>query len=302
MSKIYSVEELQLQFITQLEKEVAMIGEISPVNLYEPIEYTLNMGGKRLRPVMLLMACNLFGGYVEEAIPAAMAVEIFHNFTLLHDDIMDQAEIRRNNPTVHRKYNENVAILSGDAMSIMAYEYLLKTQNNAIAEVARRFSKTAMGVCEGQQYDMDFEKRLDVSIPEYLEMIRLKTATLIAGSFELGALLAGATNQDVERIYRFGINLGLAFQLQDDLLDAFADQQKFGKKIGGDIIANKKTFLLLKALELAHVEQKAELEKWIKATSFNAEEKVVAVKAIFSELNIPEITQAKTEEFFHNYV
>jgi geranylgeranyl diphosphate synthase type II len=211
---------------------------------------------------------------------------------------MDHAELRRNKPTVHEKYNENVAILSGDAMSIMAYQYLLKTESPVVQKVTQLFSKTAMEVCEGQQYDMDFEDRLDVSINDYMEMIRLKTAVLIAGSFKMGAQLANASEQDADRIYRFGINLGLAFQLQDDLLDVFADQDKFGKKIGGDILANKKTFLLLKALEIANPKQKSALIDWINKDTFDPQEKVRAVKTIYSELKVKEISQQKMEAFY----
>lgn len=297
MSGMYSMKELQKLFARQFEKEAGRIGRTQPGNLYQPIEYTLNMGGKRLRPVMLLMACNLFSGDVTKALPAAIAVEIFHNFTLLHDDIMDYAEIRRNRPTVHTKYNENIAILSGDAMSILAYQYLLKTENPAIRKVAQLFSQTAMEVCQGQQYDMDFEGRLDVSIEDYLNMIRLKTAVLIAGSLKMGAQLAHASDENADRIYRFGINLGMAFQLQDDLLDIFSNQDKFGKKIGGDILANKKTFLLLKALEIAEPRQKEQLTEWIKTDQFDPDVKIKAVKKIYSDLNVQEINRQKSEDY-----
>ncbi|MGQ7868917.1 polyprenyl synthetase family protein [Sunxiuqinia sp. sy24] len=298
MKAMYSIPELQEMLVEQLNKEAGLIGKTQPINLYQPIEYTLHMGGKRLRPVMLLMACDLFGGDVNVALQAALAVEVFHNFTLLHDDIMDKAEIRRNQPAVHKKYNENVAILSGDAMSIMAYQYLLKTEHSAIQQVAQLFSRTAMEVCEGQQYDMDFENQANVSIEDYLEMIRLKTAALIAGALKMGALLADAPEADAERIYRFGIKLGLAFQLQDDLLDVFADQAKFGKKIGGDILSNKKTFLLLKALEIASPEQRAELEHWINKTDFDPQEKVAAVKKVYIKLNLQEISSQKSDEYY----
>lgn len=298
MNPIQSITDLQQLIIGQLTKEAESIGKTQPKNLYLPIEYTLNMGGKRLRPVMLLMACDLFGGDVQKALPAALAVEIFHNFTLLHDDIMDHAELRRNKPTVHNMFNENVAILSGDAMSIMAYQYLLRTDTPTIQKVTQLFSETAIEVCEGQQYDMDFEERMDVSIDNYLEMIRLKTAVLIAGSFKMGAQLASASDADADRIYRFGINLGLAFQLQDDLFDVFADQEKFGKKIGGDILANKKTFLLLKALELANSEQKSNLMEWIGKEEFNPEEKIKTVKNIYTDLKLREISNAKIDYFY----
>lgn len=300
MKPMYSIEDLQQLVVDQLNQEARRIGQTQPVNLYQPIEYTLNMGGKRLRPAMLLMACDLFGGDVHQALPAAIAVEVFHNFTLLHDDIMDHADIRRNQPAVHKKYNENVAILSGDAMSIMAYQFLLKTESPAIQKITRLFSKTAMEVCEGQQYDMDFENQTNVSIDDYLEMIRLKTAVLIAGSFKMGAQLAMAPDADADRIYRFGIKLGLAFQLQDDLLDVFAEQDKFGKKTGGDILANKKTFLLLKALELANPEQKAQLSLWLSSEDFDPQEKIGAVKKIYGELNLQEISRQKSDEYYQS--
>lgn len=300
MNKPHDIKEIQQLVIDEIEKEAATIAGIQPNNLYQPITYTLNMGGKRLRPVMLLMACDLFGGDMEKAMPAAIGVEVFHNFTLLHDDIMDHADIRRNHQTVHKKYSENVAILSGDAMSIMAYQYLLKIKHPNIQTVTQLFSQTAIEVCEGQQYDMDFENQFDVQIEDYLEMIRLKTAVLIAGSLKIGALLGNASKEDADRIYRFGINLGLAFQLQDDLLDVFADQNKFGKKTGGDIVANKKTFLLLKAFELATSQQKEQLIGWIKKPDFNPEEKIAAVKKIYLDLNLPAISQKKMDEFFQS--
>ncbi len=298
MKPMDSIENLQQLVVDQLNHEARRIGQTQPANLYHPIEYTLSMGGKRLRPAMLLMACNLFEGNIRQALPAAIAVEVFHNFTLLHDDIMDHADIRRNQPAVHKKYNENVAILSGDAMSILAYQYLLKTESPAIQKITQLFSKTALEVCEGQQYDMDFENKTSVSIDDYLEMIRLKTAVLIAGSFKMGAQLSMAPDADADRIYRFGINLGLAFQLQDDLLDVFAEQDKFGKKTGGDILSNKKTFLLLKALELANPEQKAQLNHWLSRKDFNPKEKIVAVKRIYTELNLQEISRQKSYEYY----
>lgn len=298
MKPIHTLKELQQLVVEQLKKEAAQLGKTQPTNLYQPIEYTLSMGGKRLRPVMLLMACDLFEGEIQQAVPAAVAVEVFHNFTLLHDDIMDHADIRRNQPAVHKKYNENVAILSGDAMSIIAYQYLLKTESPAIQEATRIFSQTAMEVCEGQQYDMDFEHRLDVSIDDYLKMIRLKTAVLIAGSLKMGALLAQTSAKNADRLYNFGINLGLAFQLQDDLLDVFADQDKFGKKIGGDIVSNKKTFLLLKALEIAAPEKKTELEQWINKTSFDQQQKITAVKEIYTNLGLQEISLQKSDDYY----
>jgi len=293
------LKALQTQLIDHLAAEAKSIGETGPVNLYQPIEYTLNMGGKRLRPVMVLLASELFGGNPKEVMNAALAVEIFHNFTLLHDDIMDNADMRRNKPSVHKKYNENIAILSGDAMSIMAYRYLLKTKAEKLNEIISLFTETAIEVCEGQQYDMDFENRLDVTVDEYLEMIRLKTAVLLACSFKMGALSANASGSDAENIYQFGINLGLAFQLQDDLLDCYADQDKFGKRIGGDIIANKKTFLLINAIELADGKLKPELMDWLQRDTFDEQEKIAAVKAIYQATGVREICEKAINDYYN---
>ncbi|WP_211315994.1 polyprenyl synthetase family protein [Mangrovibacterium marinum] len=284
--------------IHYLDNEAKSIGQTAPINLYRPIEYTLNMGGKRLRPVMVLLAAELFGGKVDQVMNTALAVEIFHNFTLLHDDMMDKAELRRNKPAVHKKYNENIAILSGDAMSIMAYRYLLKTKLDRQSEILSLFTETAIEVCEGQQYDMDFETRLDVTVTEYLEMIRLKTAVLLACSFKMGALAANASDADAAHIYNFGINLGLAFQLQDDWLDCYADQDKFGKRIGGDILANKKTFLLINALERANKADKQELIGWLEKTQFDETEKIEAVKTIYRNTAVPEITQEAITAYY----
>ncbi len=293
------LKTLQSQFINQLAAEAKTIGSTTPANLYEPIEYTLDMGGKRLRPVMVLLACELFGGKADEAMNAALAVEIFHNFTLLHDDIMDNADMRRNKASVHKKYNENVAILSGDAMSIMAFRYLLKTPLPKLHEIMSLFTETAIEVCEGQQYDMDFESRLDVTVEEYLEMIRLKTAVLLACSFKMGALAANTSRENAQLIYDFGINLGLAFQLQDDLLDVYADQAKFGKRIGGDIVANKKTFLLINALKRATGENKEQLSYWLEQENYDEAEKISAVKAIYEATAVKEITEQAIQDYYN---
>ncbi len=284
------IKPFQTAFGSQLEKEAEAIGLTGPANLYQPIQYTLSMGGKRIRPVLVLMACDMFGGNIKTAMPAALGIEIFHNFTLLHDDIMDKASMRRNQPTVHKKYNENIAILSGDAMSNLAYRYMLGTDSPALKEVLSLFTETALQVCEGQQLDMDYEESLTVSIDDYLKMIRLKTAVLIAYSLKTGALLGNASPQDAGHLYEFGINLGLAFQLQDDLLDVYADQDKFGKKTGGDITSNKKTFLLLKSLELASPKQREVLLYWIRKEKFDANEKISSVKQIYNEINIQAIS------------
>jgi geranylgeranyl diphosphate synthase type II len=256
------------------------------------------MGGKRLRPVLLLLGYNLFSDSVEKAIPAALAIEVFHNFTLLHDDIMDKAEVRRNRPTVHKKFSENSAILSGDVMAFLSYQYLLECKSDRLKEVIELFTNTAIEVCEGQQFDMEFENRLNVNESEYIEMIRLKTAVLLACGLKAGALLANAETELANQLYEFGINLGMAFQLQDDLLDSFGNQESFGKKIGGDILANKKTFLSIKALENSKDNLKAELLDWLNKTEYDPAEKISAVLKIYNHLNIKELTGQKIETYF----
>ena len=293
-----SFQTLQKRIISQLEKETEKLNSCEPVNLYEPICYALQIGGKRLRPVIMLMACEMFGGLIDDAIPAAIGIEVFHNFTLLHDDIMDNAPLRRNKPTVHEKYNTNVAILSGDGMFNLGYQYFLRTKSPAINEILFLFSQTANQVMEGQQYDMDFENVQQITVDSYLEMIKLKTAVLFACSLKIGAIIGKASISDANHLYNFGINLGLAFQLQDDLLDVYGEQDKFGKQTGGDIVANKKTFLLIKALEKANTRQKEELLNWLTAESFDNEEKIKAVKTIYDELDIRKTTN-EVIEYFH---
>ena len=266
-----------------------------PLELYQPISYTLDLGGKRLRPVLVLMSCDIFSGDIENAVYPAMGVEIFHNFTLLHDDIMDNAPLRRGNQTVHQKWNANTAILSGDTMFVIAYEYVAKTDPKLLPQVLDLFNDTARKVCEGQQYDMNFETRQDVSIPNYMLMIRLKTAVLIACSLKLGAILAHAGNADAEKIYELGIELGLAFQLQDDYLDAFGDTSKFGKAIGGDISTNKKTFLYLKAFELAKDEKLIQLSNYFSDTNIALHNKTEGILKIYRQLKIDEITRIEIE-------
>jgi geranylgeranyl diphosphate synthase, type II len=295
---MYSVKDLQSLISVEIENEIYSLNQTEPQNLYQPVGYALSMGGKRLRPVMVLMAFNLFSETIENAFPVALAIELFHNFTLLHDDIMDGAEMRRNNLSVYKKYNENIAILSGDAMSIMAYNYLLKCNSTEPAPMIRLFSQTALEVCEGQQFDMDFENRLDVSIPEYLEMIRLKTAVLLACSLKLGAMAANAPEKIADQLYNFGLNLGIAFQLQDDLLDVFADQDKFGKKIGGDIVSNKKTFLLLKALEISDDSTKVIILDWMNKSDFDENEKIRAITEVYNKLDIKRITEIYIDEYY----
>ncbi len=295
---MYTFEELLEKINVELQFRSEKLSWKEPQKLYEPIEYTLDMGGKRLRPVLLLHSYNLFSEDVSNALPAALGIEVFHNFTLLHDDIMDKADVRRNRLTVHKKFSENSAILSGDAMAFMAYEYLLESESERISDVARLFTKTAIEVCEGQQLDMDFEIRLDVTEKEYLEMIRLKTAVLLACSLKSGALLANADPVISESLYDFGINLGLAFQLQDDMLDTFGDQETFGKKIGGDILANKKTYLLIKALELASKEQSDKLVGWLNKSEFIPDEKIREVISIYKQIGVKGQTEQKIEHFY----
>ncbi|WP_183560113.1 polyprenyl synthetase family protein [Mucilaginibacter sp. SP1R1] len=257
-----------------------------PAELYEPISYILALGGKRLRPALLLMACDLFGGDVENAVEPALAIEVFHNFTLMHDDIMDKAPLRRGKVTVHEKWNANVAILSGDAMMVESNKLMMKVQDAILRRVMDVFNETATGVCEGQQIDMSFEERNNVSIDEYLNMIRLKTAVLLGGTLKIGSIIGGAAAKDAQLLYDFGVNLGIAFQLQDDILDVYGDPDKFGKQVGGDIISNKKTYLLIKALELAKAQQADELNNWLSLSQFNTTEKVTAVTGIYNQLQI----------------
>lgn len=271
----------------------------SPKQLYDPITYIINLGGKRVRPLLVLMATELFGEDANESIDAAMAVEVFHNFTLIHDDIMDNAPLRRGQATVHEKWSTNTAILSGDVMMVEANKNLAKVNPVFLKDVLDTFNATAQGVCEGQQLDMEFEQRDDVSIEEYINMIRLKTAVLLGGALKLGAIIGKASEKDADLIYQFGENIGIAFQLQDDILDVYADPDKFGKQVGGDIIANKKTFLLLKAFELAKDENLDALENWTSYKKFDVREKVNAVKQVYDALNIQNIAKASMDEYLN---
>jgi geranylgeranyl diphosphate synthase type II len=286
-----SQQELFDLFLRELKTEREKIDNASPKGLYKPVSYTLDMGGKRLRPLLVLMATNLFSEKAEEALPAATAIEIFHNFTLLHDDLMDNASVRRGKPTVHLKFNPNTAILSGDAMMILANEYLANSPAEKLPELLKLFSRTALEVCEVQQFDIDFENRMDVTVDEYIEMIRLKTAVLIAGALKLGAIIGNAPKEQANLLYDFGINIGLAFQLQDDWLDVYGDPNVFGKKIGGDILSNKKTFLLLKAQEKLQSEKKEQLKNWITKETFLPEEKIEAVTQLYNEASVSEEAQ-----------
>lgn len=269
-----------------------------PSELYEPIRYILSLGGKRLRPILTLMTCQLFDEQFEKALYPALGVEVFHNFTLLHDDIMDKAPIRRGKQTVHEKWDANIAILSGDVMLIRAYDLFLKTDLLDTRKILSKFNKCAAEVCEGQQYDMNFETRDSVSETEYLEMIRLKTAVLLGFSIELGAMIGGAEEKNCNQLYDFGINIGLGFQLKDDLLDAYAGSAEFGKQLGGDIISNKKTYLLIKTIELARGKEKADLNLWLTKKDFNSKEKVKAVIDIYNKLGIKELSEKKMNSYF----
>ena len=262
-----------------------------PRNLYEPIHYILKLGGKRMRPVLTLMSAEVFDTNYIEALPAALAVEVFHNFSLVHDDIMDDAPLRRGNETVHEKWNTNTAILSGDAMLILAYQYFEKYKTDVFRDLAKLFSKTALEVCEGQQWDVDFETRDDVTIPEYLKMIEYKTAVLVAAAMKMGAIVAETSEENADLIYNFGLNLGLAFQLQDDYLDAFGNPETFGKQVGGDIIENKKTYLYLKAIEFASPTQKEQLLHLFSIHPNDNVDKIASVKEIFNETGASKATQ-----------
>ena len=271
-----------------------------PELLYAPIVYSLEEGGKRIRPVALLMACNLFRDEIDCAKPAALAVEVFHNFTLLHDDIMDRSDTRRGKPAVHTRWNDNVAILSGDAMMIYAYKLLCGCDRKVLPQLLETFNETAIGVCEGQQYDMDFETRDDVTVDQYLEMIRLKTGVLLAGALKLGAICAEARSWQAELLYRFGINVGLAFQLQDDLFDTYGDTAVFGKPIGGDILVGKKTFLLTTALKTADTATRGELLSLLHADGMPAAEKIEAVRGIYDRLGVRKATEKAIGDYFRN--
>jgi len=268
-----------------------------PKNLYDPIHYILGLGGKRMRPVLTLMSAEVFDANYKKALPAALSVEVFHNFSLIHDDIMDDAPLRRGNVTVHEKWDINTGILSGDAMLILAYQYFEKYEPSIFRELAKLFSKTALEVCEGQQWDVDFETRTDVSIPEYLKMIQYKTAVLVAAAMKMGAIIAETSEENANLIYDFGLNLGLAFQLQDDYLDAFGDPETFGKQVGGDIIENKKTYLYLKALEFASNEHSQKLTKLFSIQPLDSFEKITAVKEIFVASGAAQETKNAIQDF-----
>ncbi|MDC0177635.1 polyprenyl synthetase family protein [Polaribacter sp.] len=268
-----------------------------PKNLYEPLDYILKLGGKRMRPILTLMAADIFSGAYQKAMPAALAVEVFHNFTLIHDDIMDAAPLRRGKATVHEKWDVNTGILSGDAMLILAYQFFENYEPIVFQKLAKLFSKTALEVCDGQQLDVDFETRNDVAIDEYIDMIRLKTSVLVAAALKMGAIVAEANEQDADLIYDFGLNLGLAFQLQDDYLDTFGDPATFGKQIGGDIIENKKTYLYLKSLAIANEEDCKKLQRFYNQKLENNSTKIAEVTQIFESNNIPVLIKEKIANY-----
>lgn len=291
---MYTIEQLREVIKAELDKQEYVE---APYSLFEPIKYIMEDGGKRLRPVLTLMAYNLYRDDIGKALKSAIGIEIFHNYTLLHDDVMDDAELRRGRQTVHKKWNSNVAILSGDAAAITAYKYIETCEDSYLRKVIDGFNQVAMDVCKGQQYDMEFETRNDVSEEEYIRMIYLKTSVLIAGSMRHGALIAGAPEQEYDALYDFGGYLGLVFQLQDDYLDVYGDVEEFGKKIGGDILCNKKTYLLIKALELAGEKDRALLNEWMMKEKFNPEEKVREVTEIYNRAGIKEVLMAKVNTY-----
>jgi geranylgeranyl diphosphate synthase type II len=283
-----------------INREISVLDfKREPYELYEPVEYILSIGGKRIRPAMVLMACSLFSGKVSHAVRCALAVEVFHNFTLLHDDIMDNSKLRRNKPTVHEKWNRNIAILSGDVMSILSYSLIRDCPPEYLSPVLALFTDTALKVCEGQQYDINFETRNDIGVEDYIKMITLKTSVLIAASLKLGGILGGAIPEDSDLLYEFGKNIGIAFQLRDDILDVYGDSRKFGKNIGTDIVANKKTYLVLKALEVADEPSRKKLFTLLSSNENNEESKVAEVIRIFERFGIKEKAEVKSWEFYN---
>ena len=284
----------QKDFIDYLESK-KWINE--PKNLYEPIDYIIKLGGKRIRPVLTLMAADIFSGGYEKAMPAALAVEVFHNFTLIHDDIMDDAPLRRGEETVHEKWDINTGILSGDAMLILAYQYFENYEPIVFQKLAKLFSKTALEVCDGQQLDVDFETRNDVTINEYIDMIRLKTSVLVAAALKMGAIVSETTEENANLIYDFGLNLGLAFQLQDDYLDTFGDPETFGKQVGGDIIENKKTYLYLRSLEVANEVDKRKLQFFYNQKLKDNSIKIAEITRIFEVNDIPDLIKEQIKNY-----
>jgi geranylgeranyl diphosphate synthase type II len=293
--KTYSASQLLDKINAYLEN---MPYSRPPKGLYDPIQYELSLGGKRIRPVLMLMAYNLYKEDVDSILSQAAGLETYHNHTLLHDDVMDKADMRRNKPTVHRVWNENAAILSGDAMLILAYRLMADCPSDKLKEVLDVFTQTTMEICEGQQWDMEFETRMDVSVDEYIEMIRLKTSVLLAAALKIGACMAGASVDDADKLYDFGVSMGLAFQLQDDWLDVYGNPKVFGKNIGGDILCNKKTYMLITALTQADDKQSEELQRWISATDAEPAEKISAVTHIYNEMRIGDQCMAMADSYY----
>jgi len=292
--KKMNAEEI-LQFVNE---RISNRPQQKPCGLYDPISYVLSLGGKRIRPVLMLLAYSLYKDDPLSIIEQAIGLETYHNFTLLHDDVMDNAPMRRGQPTVHERWDANTAILSGDTMLVTAYQHIARCPSDKLPEVIDLFTKTALEIDEGQQYDVEFESRDDVTEAEYIEMIRLKTSVLLACALKMGALLAGASEQDARLLYRFGENIGLAFQLQDDYLDVYGDPATFGKRIGGDILSNKKTYMLINALLKADDTQRRELDRWIHAEQYDPEEKIAAVTRLYNEMGIDLLAQEKINYYF----
>lgn len=287
------------QLLTQINSYISHLSyERQPKSLYDPIQYVLSLGGKRIRPVLMLLAYNLFKEDPEAILAPACGLETYHNYTLLHDDLMDNAPLRRGKQTVHKKWDANTAILSGDSMLVLAYQRIAQCEESKLKEVLSLFTETALEIGEGQQYDMDFEHRNDVKEDEYIEMIRLKTSVLLACGMKMGAILAGASAADADNLYKFGEQIGLAFQLQDDFLDVYGDSEIFGKTIGGDIISNKKTFMLINAFNHANEEQKQELNRWMNQTDFDAAEKVAAVTRLYNAIGVDKMAEKKMVHYF----
>lgn len=276
----------------------SLADERQPRHLYEPIEYVLSLGGKRIRPTLMLLAYNLYREHPEDILMPACGIETYHNYTLLHDDLMDQADLRRGHETVHKRWDANTAILSGDSMLVLAYQRMAQCRPDKLKEVIDVFTQTALEIGEGQQYDMDFEKRDDVTEDEYIEMIRLKTSVLLACALKIGAILGDASAEDANNLYRFGEKIGLAFQLQDDFLDVYGDSKVFGKAIGGDIVSNKKTYMLINAFNRANAQQRAELERWTQLKDFDRQEKINAVTALYNDMGIDRLAQDKMAAYY----
>lgn len=291
---MHSIKSLQQLFIDFLGKQDFFS---DPKELYEPIVYTMNIGGKRLRPVLLLLACDMYGGDLQKALYPAVGIEMFHNFTLVHDDIMDKAPIRRNMETVYKKWNTNIGILSGDTMFAVAFKYMMRIDNDLMTKVMDVFNQTAIEVCEGQQYDLNFEGCKDISIEDYMNMIRLKTAVLVGASLKTGAILARASDNECDKVYQFGLNTGIVFQLVDDLLDTYGDEITFGKRPGGDVKENKKTYLFLKGYERADATQRAALDRLFSDTSIDPDDKFKQVKEIWSALNVPDAVREEIQKY-----